>query len=115
MFRYGMPREEIPESDACSRNLCDATRFLIWMSWRPRASFRSASFALSQEQLCSPAGRCPCARWRQCLETLRPVTGVTSQVIRLGMPTTALCGDCLVRVVGSGLKLCVQWQVRSPR
>ena len=32
-----------------------------------------------------------------------------------GMPITVLCGDCLVRVVGSGLRRCVQSQVRSPR
>ena len=52
--------------------------------------------------------RLPRVRCRQWLETLRPVTGAMSQVIHLGMPRTALCGDCLVRVVGSGLKRCVQ-------
>ena len=37
------------------------------------------------------------------------------QVIHEDMLITVLCGDCLVRVVGSGLRRCVQSQVRSPR
>ena len=59
--------------------------------------------------------RLPRARCRQWLETLRPVTGAKSQVMHLDMLINVLCGDCLVRVVGSGLRRCVQSQVRSPR
>ena len=44
------------------------------------------------------------ARCRQCLETLRPVTGAKFQVIHLDIPMSVWCGDCLVRVVGSGLR-----------
>ena len=47
------------------------------------------------------AWRLPPARCRQCLETLRPVTGAKSQVIQMDMPIIAWCGECFVRVVGS--------------
>ena len=47
-------------------------------------------------------------RCRQWLETLRPGTGAKSQLFHLDMPRAVLCGDCLVRVVGSGLRRCVQ-------
>ena len=57
----------------------------------------------------------PRARCVQWLETLRPVTSAKSQVMHLGMPMTALCGECLVRVVGSGLRRGVQSQVRCAR
>ena len=57
----------------------------------------------------------PRARCRQWLETLRPVKGAMSQVMHLDMPVIVLSGDYLVRVVGSGLRRCVQSQVRSPR
>ena len=55
-----------------------------------------------------PYGLC-----RQWLVTLRPVTSAKSQVMHLGMLMTALCGGCLVRIVDSGLRRCIQSQVRS--
>ena len=57
----------------------------------------------------------PRARCVQWLETLRPVTSAKSQVMHLGMPMIVLCGECLVRVVGSGLRRGVQSQVRCAR
>ena len=51
-----------------------------------------------------------CGQW---LVTLRPVTSAKSQVMHLGMLMTALCGGCLVRIVDSGLRRCIQSQVRS--
>ena len=59
--------------------------------------------------------RLPRARCRQWLGTLLPVTGAKSQVIHLGMLMIVLCGDCVVRVVGSDLRRFVQSHVRSPR
>ena len=48
------------------------------------------------------------ARCRQLLATLRAVTRAKSQLIQLDMPITVSCGGCLVRVVFSGCRRCVQ-------
>ncbi len=56
--------------------------------------------------------RARCLQW---LKPLRPVTSAKSQVMHLGVPMTVLCGECLVRVVGSGLRRGVQSQVRCAR
>ena len=42
------------------------------------------------------------------LVTLRPVTIAKTQVFHHDVPIAVLSGDCLVRVVGSGLRRCVQ-------
>ena len=43
------------------------------------------------------------------------VTRAKSQALHLHMLMHAFCGDCLVRIVGNGLKPFVQSQVRRPR
>ena len=55
------------------------------------------------------------ARSRQWLVTLRPVRGAKPQVIHLDVPMIVFGEDCLVRVVGNGLRRCVQSQGRSAR
>ena len=50
----------------------------------------------------------PRARCRQWLEMLRPLASAESQVMHLGLPMIALCGDCFVRVIGNGLRRGVQ-------
>ena len=42
------------------------------------------------------------------------MTGAESHVIQLDVSISDLCGDFLARVLGSGLRRCVQSQVRTP-
>ena len=69
--------------------------------WRlPRARFLAMVSNLASSHRCGVPGdscghthdsfvrRLPRARCRQCLQTLRPVTGAKSQVLHLGLPMT---------------------------
>ena len=42
------------------------------------------------------------------------MTGAESHVMQVDVSISDLCGDFLARVLGSGLRRCVQSQVRSP-
>ena len=59
-------------------------------------------------RLCESLPEVPRGRCRQWLEILCPVAGAEAWAIHLHMLMNAVCGDCLVRLVGHGLKPCVQ-------
>ena len=52
---------------------------------------------------------------RQWLEAMRPVPIAMSQVLHLGQLMKVFCSFRFVGIVGSGLRRCVQSQVRSSR
>ena len=51
----------------------------------------------------------------QWFQVLGPVRDAAAQAFHLRMPMIALCGECVVRVMGNGLKPFVHLQLRDPR